>query len=378
MDQFVNSKLQETLRRISTLQEGQTISSSDMSVVEHNSYSTAVSRWYAGESRSKTIDAIRSVFTEAFQLAEKVPSEELVNAISDALNGLTNLKATYKADPATCKIIDTLMNDIRASAHEIANNILQEIDRDSAEDTMSEIIRIDQDVQKKDEGGIVELDDASSDLVEVVSVSDRDDNKEEITKSTDSASRDASPKDNNSVSDMDLIRIIQTVSNLTLPDSDSEASFYQEPIVTETLPLITESSTSNNVKRSQSSNVDLSSYSEYDERSTEIKKIREKRSNSTESLSRLVSESTDTPALEETPKPIEFSYDSQIYIPPSIESYAYPTDTTDQRLDKLIKRFSDWLASNRQEDSNRYVYSSKNGYSYQECPDAYWYGKQYE
>lgn len=441
MNQFDEKKRKETveiLKRLSTLQKGQTISSTDMSIVDHSSWTTAAWRTYAGESREKTLNSVRDLFNTAISFVERDQTDiDMVNAISDALRGVDMLKLTYTKDVKMASNIQDFITEITAKVHELGERILDNF-------TEEEIAKLSESDSEKKYDDIIRISDSASDLVQMVQVPNRDDGDEEISSTASSPRRVSNTEATRSVSDIDFVRVVesdfdsnsihnemenfvrkvesdfdsnsihtdidsvrkseetvnegikdidlvrvvesenkdiqdnesvdliqmitQSVNNIAISDSETEASFYEEPLETERTPLVATES----VKRSQSSNVDLSSYNDYDERSTNIKNAREKRSHSTESLSLLVSESTDTPKLETqskyeptpwanvcVPKTKHESYtDTHIYIPPS-ESFAYPSTSGDPSLDRLLARFTYWLAARRSEEENSAWYTNQ-------------------
>ena len=96
---------------LATLQPGQTLSSTSMTIIDHNTWSTSLWRTYSGESRKATIGFIKTIFIEALHLCESEP--ELISEIEAALQGFNNLKETYAGDYPTIGEIETIINTTR-------------------------------------------------------------------------------------------------------------------------------------------------------------------------------------------------------------------------------------------------------------------------
>jgi ankyrin repeat protein len=104
---------------IANLGEGDTLSPSYDQVVKHNSWSTTFWRTYNRETRKKTIDYIKDVFTNAVDMYKSgyVNSSALKDAICKALVGFTHLKQTYNTDFDIIGHIETICNEVSASVN---------------------------------------------------------------------------------------------------------------------------------------------------------------------------------------------------------------------------------------------------------------------
>src|ERR1700722_12616461 len=86
------------LEVLSKLSPGLTLSTSTMTIINHETWSGSLWRTYARENRKDTISFIKSIFTEAISILELNYSQELADAVKTALKGFSSLKETYKGD----------------------------------------------------------------------------------------------------------------------------------------------------------------------------------------------------------------------------------------------------------------------------------------
>lgn len=109
--------IHDKLKLLSKLDVGKTLSSSSLEILDHNAWSTTFWRKYAGESRSDTLNAISKIFKEAlveFSDREKTILEqlELKEEINRAIEGVRNLKVTYKADANVILQVEGIISEV--------------------------------------------------------------------------------------------------------------------------------------------------------------------------------------------------------------------------------------------------------------------------
>src|SRR5260221_13438944 len=103
------------LTTISTLTDGSTLSPSYDQVIAHNSWSASLWRTYNRESRKTTVTYIRDTFDTAIELlmiGTYSDQVTLKSYITQALNGFSHLKNTYKGDFEIIGLISTIMDDV--------------------------------------------------------------------------------------------------------------------------------------------------------------------------------------------------------------------------------------------------------------------------
>lgn len=104
------------LQLLSSLTAGKTLSSSTKTIVFHDSWSTAIWRRYARESRADTLTCIQNIFNNAFKLLEgKVLYDfyPVSTSLDNALIGVSSLVETYRSDPAMVNSLNALIIDVR-------------------------------------------------------------------------------------------------------------------------------------------------------------------------------------------------------------------------------------------------------------------------
>ncbi len=107
------------LKLIASILPGKTLSVTYKNVVDHNSWYTSFSRSYNRENRDKTIDYIKSIFSNALNMYETDNSTELIVSIEAAIVGLENLKSTY---PTKLEEIDMLLDYVQFRFGELLNH----------------------------------------------------------------------------------------------------------------------------------------------------------------------------------------------------------------------------------------------------------------
>lgn len=120
--------LKQTLLNWSHLKEGQTISSSDLSVVDSKSLVTSFWRSVSRESRTTTLNSIKEVFAKALSLSENDKEDyELDTEIVAALKGVQNLLVTYSEDPNMVKDLKFFIEETRDKMFELLINKQKEL-----------------------------------------------------------------------------------------------------------------------------------------------------------------------------------------------------------------------------------------------------------
>lgn len=109
-------KIISDLKVLSLLSTGQTLSSSTMTIIPHNAWSSSVWRRYAGEDRKQTIAHIKGIFTEAITILKFNYNLDIVNSLEPAIKGFSSLKETYKGDYYTIAEIDRIIEITRKEA----------------------------------------------------------------------------------------------------------------------------------------------------------------------------------------------------------------------------------------------------------------------
>jgi hypothetical protein len=72
-------------------------------------------RWWYGQSRTIIINKIKQLYKNSFSIvknSDKVAKLRILKAVSDSINGLTNLKQTYSEDSTITSQIDVIIEDI--------------------------------------------------------------------------------------------------------------------------------------------------------------------------------------------------------------------------------------------------------------------------
>ena len=113
-------KLLYDLNVISKITPGHILSTSTMTIIDHNAWSTSVWRRYARENRQDTIKVIRSIFVEALSII-KISSincptrKSIINHVIAALKGFNFLKDTYQGDYYTIGEIDQIISTVNSN-----------------------------------------------------------------------------------------------------------------------------------------------------------------------------------------------------------------------------------------------------------------------
>lgn len=97
---------------VSSLRPGKTLSSSTMTIVGHEDWSTKIWRTYSRENRKDTINFIKNIFNEAIAILSISPSQDLFTSISNAAIGFGHLRETYKGDYYIIAEINRIIVDI--------------------------------------------------------------------------------------------------------------------------------------------------------------------------------------------------------------------------------------------------------------------------
>lgn len=150
------SKIIKDLTTISMLLPGKTLSSSSMTIIDHNSWTTTLWRTYSGENRKETIQFIMGILYEAINIYLLSPNVVLGTAIDSALDGFETMKETYKTDYYIIADIDSTLRDIRDKLNSV------DISRLFSENKLSHLSK-----KKNSDDGF------SSNISEMVEISNR-------------------------------------------------------------------------------------------------------------------------------------------------------------------------------------------------------------
>jgi len=108
-----NEDILHKLKVIACIEKGQTFSTAYDTPLDHNIWSTTIWRTYNREDRKKSINAIKSILEQAYSLYCENYDITIMNSIMTSLNGLENLKTTYKGDHMIIGLIDTIVDDYK-------------------------------------------------------------------------------------------------------------------------------------------------------------------------------------------------------------------------------------------------------------------------
>lgn len=93
------------LKIISSIQKGETMSTSSMRTIDHNSWYSAIWRRIRGENRIETIEKIKNIYLHYLDVYRYNPSEILYHSLLLSREGISNLEITYNSDVEIIKII---------------------------------------------------------------------------------------------------------------------------------------------------------------------------------------------------------------------------------------------------------------------------------
>ena len=99
----------DKLEMLSKLQPGETISTTTFTISYTDYWSTSIWRIITRENRSETVEYLKNFLTEAI---EKYPTQEIVDKIPAALDGINKLKLTYCDDSEIGEKITNLIWDV--------------------------------------------------------------------------------------------------------------------------------------------------------------------------------------------------------------------------------------------------------------------------
>ena len=116
-DIFVNLTL------IARIEVGNKLYRADKYVNIDTSYFQFLSRWFSGQNRSDSIKFTAIILSKAFEISDTLTKQKddesrqnllrLNTALSNAINGLSNLSQTYHYDKLSQSEIDVMINNIR-------------------------------------------------------------------------------------------------------------------------------------------------------------------------------------------------------------------------------------------------------------------------
>lgn len=101
---YPREETQKAIALLKRIQPGETLSTKNLSVVEHNSWFTSMQRYYQGESRERTLKYIADIVDVAIANKED---------LDDVYNGIDNLRSIYW-DIESNKRIDYILSRITA------------------------------------------------------------------------------------------------------------------------------------------------------------------------------------------------------------------------------------------------------------------------
>ena len=106
------TKILNNLRLLSSITPGKTLSTSTMTVINHNVCSS-IWRMYSCENRVETLAYIRHILIEVIltlkSSIEEADLYEILISLKTALIGISYLKETYKGDQYTIADIDSVI-----------------------------------------------------------------------------------------------------------------------------------------------------------------------------------------------------------------------------------------------------------------------------
>ena len=126
MSTFHNNSLLtviQDLTFLSKIQPGDKISLNSRTYIPKNSWFSSFYRYLHDDSRTKTLDFLRSLHTRCMELVLSLSHSDLSSLhthISNASLGISNLKHTYKYDPSTLNSLDeiiSLFSNLTSSIH---------------------------------------------------------------------------------------------------------------------------------------------------------------------------------------------------------------------------------------------------------------------
>lgn len=106
------------LNVVSQLKPGSTLSTSTMTVIDHNAWSGSFWRTYARENRTQTVTYIKSLFQEAISILKTTQSnhpsiKDITINVETAILGLSSLQETYKGDYYLLSEIDQIIQSTK-------------------------------------------------------------------------------------------------------------------------------------------------------------------------------------------------------------------------------------------------------------------------
>jgi hypothetical protein len=119
------------LKLLSSLDVGDTINVSSMSIVSHNSYFTATTRWIYGENRHRTITMIEEEIASTLLQLHKAFNFSQCYDLSEAYLGLKNLSDTYREDKDSSSRLQKCMDAIEKYLKSVGHFNLLEIKKNS-------------------------------------------------------------------------------------------------------------------------------------------------------------------------------------------------------------------------------------------------------
>lgn len=152
------------LKIIASLQPGKTLSTTTMTIINHDSWLTPLWRGLMREDKDETITFIKNYLFKVLDKYHVDKDKDILDTLYEALDGFANLKSTYAGYSDVTNRIDNIITEISGSLGTDSYEILKD---QSLEEVINNIVEDIKD-QKNTESSL------PSDLKEVVSSSDRD------------------------------------------------------------------------------------------------------------------------------------------------------------------------------------------------------------
>lgn len=121
----LKTKVLNDLKVVASICAGDTVSTTRMIVLNHNSWMSSIWRKYSGENRKNTVQFVRMIFLESVSILDE--NTDIIPKINDAILGFLNLKITYTDDKEICKEIDDIIASVKQSIETAEQNTVAPI-----------------------------------------------------------------------------------------------------------------------------------------------------------------------------------------------------------------------------------------------------------
>ena len=249
-------KIISDLKVLSLLRVNQTLSTSSMTIIPHNAWSSSVWRRYAGEDRKQTISFIKGIFVEALAILKFNPSQNVFDCIEPALKGFASMKETYRGDYYTIAEVDHIIETIRKELHGMRHNFNLS---DSIQDSTSTVSYEDPlkaDILSRLNALDINSQEPSSDKESALEEYVQEIIREELSKKTTDESNNSQEEDiiGAMTADMTIQKICTNTNNETDESTRSEDSSNIEELVSTSDRNSSEETTTDTVYSCCSSN----------------------------------------------------------------------------------------------------------------------------